>query len=99
VIESALLSPHAEARVDAPHEPVLHLAGGQVHIALMPPHAWRARQAVDVAASEPPDEAARARLDRAWQRFEARQRQFAAVLQAHGIPVTFDYCESAGELP
>jgi hypothetical protein len=99
VIESALLAPDADARIDAPHEPVLHLSGGEVHIALLPPHAWRARQAERGGATDPDDDATRARLDRAWQRFEARQRQFAAVLQAHGIPVTFDYCESAGELP
>ncbi|GAB3737267.1 hypothetical protein GCM10028862_22560 [Luteimonas pelagia] len=97
VIESALLSPRADARIDVSHEPLLHLSGGEAHIALMPPHAWRARH--DGGTGPVEDDAARARLDRAWQRFEARQRQFAAVLEAHGIPVTFDYCESAGELP
>jgi hypothetical protein len=99
VIETALLAPGADARLDVPNEPVLHLSGGEVHIALLPPHAWRARQVPAGDATDAEDDAAGARLDRAWRRFEARQRQFAAVLQAHGIPVTFDYCESAGELP
>jgi hypothetical protein len=34
-------------------------------------------------------------LDRAYEYFQARQRQIAAVLEAHGIPVTFAYCSGA----
>ena len=33
-----------------------------------------------------------ARLPRAFDQFQIRQRQFAAVLEAHAIPVTFDHC-------
>ena len=32
------------------------------------------------------------RLERRFEQFQARQRQFAAVLEAHGIPVTFAHC-------
>ncbi len=39
-----------------------------------------------------PREADAARLGRAFERFQQRQRQIAAVLEAHGIPVTFDHC-------
>jgi len=34
------------------------------------------------------------RLERAHGHFQMRQRQIAAVLEAHGIPVTFDFCAS-----
>ena len=39
-----------------------------------------------------------AALGRAFERFQMRQRQFAAVLGAHAIPVTFDHCP-AGQDP
>ena len=35
---------------------------------------------------------ARERLQRRFMRFEARQRQIAAVLAAHGVPVQFVHC-------
>ena len=52
--------------------------------------AWRARYAADAACDS---EQARARLQRQHQHFEARQRQIAAVLGAHGVPVNFVHCE------
>ena len=48
------------------------------------PSAWRARYA--------PQEATEERLERAYNHFLARQQQFAAVLEAHGIPVLFAHC-------
>lgn len=81
MLESALLSPSAEAWLDAPPEPLLRHADGQVRMALLAPVDWRAR----CAAGEQDE----ARLARGLAMHEARQRQFAAVLQAHGVPVEF----------
>ncbi len=85
VIETALLAPASEAWLDAPPEPLLRYAGGEAHIALFEPQAWRLRYAPELADDAP--------LDRAYQYFQARQQQLAAVLEAHGIPVTFAYCD------
>jgi len=84
VIETALMAPAEEQWLDAPPEPLLRYAGGEVHIALFEPMAWRTRYA--------PQEATDERLERAYQHFQARQQQIAAVLEAHGIPVTFAHC-------
>ena len=84
VIETALMAPTEEAWLDAVPEPLLRYANGGVHIALFEPVAWRARYA--------PQDATDERLERAYQHFQARQQQIAAVLEAHGIPVTFAHC-------
>ena len=84
VIETALMAPTEEYWLDAVPEPLLRYAGGEVHIALFEPAAWRARYASHEATDE--------RLERAYQHFQARQQQIAAVLEAHGIPVTFAHC-------
>lgn len=84
VIETALMAPTEEQWLDAPPEPLLRYANGEVHIALFEPLAWRARYA--------PHEATDERLERTYQHFQARQQQIAAVLEAHGIPVTFAHC-------
>jgi hypothetical protein len=84
VIETALMAPTEEYWLDAVPEPLLRYAGGDVHIALFEPAAWRARYASQEATDE--------RLERAYQHFQARQQQIAAVLEAHGIPVTFAHC-------
>ena len=88
LIETALLQPDAEQWLDDPPEPLLRYAGGEVRIALFDPDAWRRRYA--------PDPADRARLERGFQLFQARQRQYAAVLGAHGIPVQFVHCGVSG---
>lgn len=84
VIETALMAPAEEQWLDAPPEPLLRYSGGEVHIALFEPAAWRARYA--------PQDATDEQLERAHQHFQARQQQIAAVLEAHGIPVTFAHC-------
>ena len=84
VLEVALLSPADEAWLDAAPEPLVHYTGGEARIALFSPAAWRARYAAG--------EDDEARLQRGWMHFEARQRQFDAVLRAHGVPVRFDHC-------
>lgn len=80
----ALLEPDAEAWLDAGQEPLARYADGEVRIALFDPCAWRARYAStenDVA-----------KLERGFAMFQARQRQFAAVLDVHGVPVQFVHC-------
>ena len=91
VLETALLSPEREAWLDAPPEPLLRYADGTVRMALFAPAAWRARHAPDASADD--DEAARARLERLYGHFEARQRQLASLLRAHGLAVEFIHCQ------
>jgi hypothetical protein len=86
VIETALLAPAEEQWLDAPPEPLLRYCQGQVQIALMEPAAWRLRHGLADTDS--------VQLARGYEYFEARQRQMAAVLEAHGIPVTFAYCSA-----
>lgn len=84
LLETALLEPEAEAWLDAVPEPLARYVDGEVRIALMDPGAWRKRYA--------PAEIDGATLERGLEHFEARQRQFAAVLDAHAIPVQFVHC-------
>ena len=84
LLEAALLEPDAEAWLDRAPEPLARYGDGEVRIALMDPVAWHARNA--------PAEADAARLERGFALFQARQRQFAAVLGAHGIDVNFVHC-------
>ena len=90
IIETALLDPDSEEWLDQPPEPLLRYAGGEVQIALLDPVAWRQRHADHVSGDA-------TRLERAYEYFQARQRQIAAVLEAHGIPVTFAYCSGTGD--
>lgn len=93
VIETALLAPRDQAWLDAPPEPLLRYANGEASIALFSPDAWRQRYLAGAAIDADA-------LARRFAHFEARQRQLAAVLQAHGVPVTFVHCagEAAEEL-
>ncbi|GAB2628088.1 hypothetical protein [Novilysobacter erysipheiresistens] len=90
LLETALLQPDGEAWLDRPPEPLLHYVDGEARIALFSPAAWHARYAaeIDCDSAETRD-----RLQRQHQHFEARQRQIAAVLGAHGVPVNFVHCE------
>jgi len=90
LLETALLQPDGEAWLDQSPEPLLHYVDGEARIALFSPAAWHARYAAEVDADT---DANRERLQRQHQHFEARQRQIAAVLGAHGVPVTFVHCE------
>ena len=91
LLETALLEPDGEAWLDAPPEPLVHYADREARIALFTPAAWQARYARDLACD---DDESRERLARRHQQFEARQRQYAAVLNAHGIAVHFVHCDS-----
>jgi hypothetical protein len=76
-----------------PAEPLARYADGGVRIALMDSETWRNGGFAPASAGEDAD-----RLELAFEHFEARQRQFAAVLDAHAIPATFDHCP-AGKDP
>jgi len=94
VLETALLSPEREAWLDAPPEPLLRYVDNEARIALLTRHAWRTRN------GEVGDDTDDERLQRGFAHYQARQRQFAAVLRAHGVPVMFAHCQGdpAGEL-
>lgn len=85
LVEAALLAPDSEQWLDAPPEPLMRYHGREVRIALLDAEAWNE-------GGFAPADADPARLTRAFERFQMRQRQFAAVLEAHAIPVTFDHC-------
>ena len=85
LIETALLAPKNEVWLDAPPEPLIRLANGQARIALFDAEGWRAEGYAPTNADAP-------QLARAFERFQMRQRQIAALLEAHGIAVTFDHC-------
>src|SRR5690606_23492489 len=87
LLETALLAPANECVLDAPPEPLVRYADGQAHIAFLDPVAWCQRNAPG---SDSNDPALRERLAVQFRHFEARQRQFAEVLMAHGVPVTLD---------
>ena len=91
VVEAALLAPDAEEWLEAGPEPVVHYANREARIALFKPQAWRARYVPEAAHESAGD---CDRLERAFAHFQVRQRQFGAVLEAHGIPVTFVYCDA-----
>ena len=83
--------PDAEEWLDTDPEPVVHYAEREARIAMFTPQAWRERYAPQAAHTT---EGQCEKLERAFEFFQARQRQFAAVLEAHGIPVTFVYCDA-----
>ncbi|GAB2504374.1 hypothetical protein [Lysobacter humi (ex Lee et al. 2017)] len=94
VIETALLAPQDEAWLDAPPEPLIRYGDGEARIALFSPRAWQARYAQDLDCDA---EANREQALRQHAHFQARQRQLAAVLQAHGVAVNFVHCDPGAD--
>lgn len=92
LLETALLEPDGEAWLDAPPEPLVHYVDGEARIAMFEPRAWKQRYAGDAPCDTP---ACREKLERQHQHFQARQRQIAAVLGAHGVAVNFVHCTEA----
>lgn len=90
VLETALLAPESEAWLDAGPEPLVRYAEGEARIAMFTPQAWQARYAPELDCGS--DEARR-QAARRHEHFQARQRQLAAVLQAHGVAVNFVHCD------
>ncbi|ODS64379.1 MAG: hypothetical protein ABS41_02795 [Arenimonas sp. SCN 70-307] len=85
LLEAALLSPGDVQWLDTPPEPLAVYENGGVRMALLDIDAW-------AEGGFAPAGADAERLSRAFDRFQMRQRQLAAVLGAHGVPVTFDHC-------
>jgi len=87
LIEAALLAPGQEQWLDAPPEPLVRLVNGEARIAMFDDEGW-------AACGLAPEQAAhdQERLGLAFDRFQMRQRQIAALLEAHGIAATFDHC-------
>lgn len=84
LIEGALFAPTRATLVDTPPEPAVRYADGVANMALLSPGAWRQRDC--------PQQDDEDWLARRFAQFEARQRQWASVLEAHAIPVTFVQC-------
>jgi hypothetical protein len=93
LLETALLEPDGEAWLDTPPEPLLHYIDGEARVALFEPRAWKQHYAPDADCNDPQ---VRERLGFLHGQFEARQRQIAAVLGAHGVAVTFVHCADTG---
>ena len=91
LVEAALLAPQSVEWLDAGPEPLLCLEGGEVHMALFDPAGWCHHYAAALGG----DEGECARMQRVYDHFLARQRQFAAVLEAHGIPVLYVHCHGS----
>jgi hypothetical protein len=91
LVEAALLAPGEVAWLDAPPEPLVRVHRGEAQVALLDEAAWRgggwAPHGIDEGA----------RLARAFERFQLRQRQIAAVLEAHGVAVTYAHCPNGGD--
>ena len=86
LVESALLAPDAIAWLDAPPEPLVRVQRGQAQVALLDESAWRTGGWAPAGVDDP------VRLARGFDRFQMRQRQLAALLEAHGIAVSYAHC-------
>ncbi|AUI89096.1 hypothetical protein EBA01_00610 [Xanthomonas oryzae pv. oryzae] len=85
LIEAALLAPHTEEWLEQAPEPVLRYIDGEVRIALFDPAGWCDHYAHNRENCE--------RLRGVYEQFLSRQRQMAAVLEAHGLPVLYVHVE------
>ena len=86
VIEAALLAPGEGVAIEAPPEPRVRFSEGMAHLEIASPELWRR----DFAAADPDAGPAA----RGYAAYEARLRQFAAVLGAHAIDAVFDYVDA-----
>ena len=87
LIEAALLAPGQEQWLDAPPEPLVRLVDGEARIAMLDDEAWAGSGLAPTQAAHDQQ-----RLSHAFDRFQMRQRQIVALLEAHGIATTFDHC-------
>ena len=83
LLETALLEPESAYALDVPPEPLVRYGEGQMHIALLDPATWQQRNA--------PEETDPAKLERGFAHYQMRQRQYAAVCDAHGMTVNFEH--------
>ena len=89
LVEAALLAPQAVEWLDQGVEPLLRLENGEVRMALFDPAGWCAHYQGGDGDCD--------RLQRVYEHFLARQRQFAAVLEAHGLPVLYVHCDATAD--
>lgn len=85
IIETALFAPEQSAWLDGAPEPLIYFEKNTAHIALLDYHQWALMQSNLLHQSAE-------RLETHFQQFQMRQRQLAALLEAHGIEVHFDFC-------
>jgi len=91
LLETALMAPNEECWLDAPPEPLVHFVGGEARFALFDDESW-------LAAGYAPDRTRDAeRLGRDFDRFQMRQRQLAALFEAHGIATLFEHCPAGAD--
>jgi hypothetical protein len=88
LIETALLAPQREAWLDASPEPLLRYTDGKVRMTKFDFDAWRRHDTLERERDGAVDDDARRR----YTYFQARQRQYRAVLQAHGIEIESVAC-------
>ncbi len=86
LLENALFIAHEDQWLDAAPEPLLHYTHGEARMALFDPAGWCAHYSHSRTDCE--------QLKGVYEQFLMRQRQMAAVLEAHGVPVLFVHCEA-----
>lgn len=86
LLETAMFSPQREQWLDAAPEPLLRYTGSEVRMALFDPAGWCAHYAHDRNDCD--------RLQRVYEQYLMRQRQMAAVLEAHGLDVLYVHVEA-----
>ena len=92
LLEAALLAPREVEWLDVGPEPLLRLEGGEVRMALFDPPGWCSHYHGGTAGEGDCE-----RLQRVYEHFLARQRQLAAVLEAHGIPVLYVHADGRSD--
>ncbi len=85
LLETALLGDGEQAWLDQAPEPLIYLDNGNARMAMMEIDGW-----IEHGFASPT--LLPSQLNTSFEHFQARQRQLAAVLRAHGIDVIFDYC-------
>jgi hypothetical protein len=88
MIETALFAPQQTVWLDATPEPLIYFKDNTAHIAMLDCHQWAIMQ-TDL------NDKNCEQLESQFQMFQMRQRQIAALLEAHGINVLFDFCAEA----
>ena len=86
LIETAIMAPGEDEWLNAAPEPLLRYTHGEARMALFDPAGWCAHY--DHGKNDCD------RLKGIYEQFLMRQRQMAAVLEAHGVPVLFVHCEA-----
>ena len=92
LLETALFAPTEEQWLESAPEPLLRYANGEARMALFDPAGWCAHYGHDHAAGD-----ACERLRPLYEHYLVRQRQLAAVLEAHGIDVLYVHVEPGAD--